>query len=300
MNYKYIFLIGILILLLMADNLIAKKNRTPLKSILINISKMKVIKLDQNKDRYKKLNNELKGAGLQITPELFYVVSGFITIILIILVTILSYIYKFNLYVNYKDLEAAAKILDKPSLTNINFNFNFNIILIIVIIMFFLPRLFLRYLTKFKRLIEDKEIVMLQTYTLILISSGKPPKDILKNLKERSKMFSDILDIAIKSYDSDPKKALIAARESTRNEGFEKIILSLESCVNNDRKTSIEFLSNNRKFIRDLRSINKVKKNSIKDIAGTFLLTILPFFIFAFMLSYPIFTHALKLIMNTM
>lgn len=295
MKLKYIILLLLLVTFISFEYAINKTKKTPLKIALINLSNSKIFALDKSKDYYKKLNRDLKGLGLNITPELFDVITFILVIITMISVVLLSYIYKLNLLVNYEELKAASELLGRPELIKINLGLNVNNILFSTLIMIVLPRLLLKLSVKFKLLLEEKEVIMLQTYALMMIKSGKPVKEILISLNERSRMFKRIFENTINGYSNDPNKALKNARDSTANIGFEKIIRALEQCLNNDRSISLQFLTNHRKLTKELKSLERNKKNTTKNIVSTLLL-IIPLLAFMFIFGYPIFSFSLKML----
>lgn len=295
MNIKYSLLLILLILLIIADYKANPRKKTPLKEILINLSKSKQFAMNKSKDNYLKLEKDLKEIGLNITPEYFRVITLLFSLISTVVVIIISYINKFNLIVNYENLVEASKILGKPELININFNLNLNIILTTLLITILLPRQILKLCVKFRFMLEENEILMLQTYTLMLIKSGKPVKEILFSLKDRSKMFKKIFEKTLNSFSTDPNGTLIKARLSTSNMGFEKIIRALEQCLNNDRDLSFKFLTEYRKSTKELKAIKNSKKNATKNIVSTILL-IVPLLAFVFIFGYPIFTYSLKML----
>lgn len=294
MKIKYIVLLSLIVILLSFDS-IENRKKISIKTLLIKLSKTKIFKLNNQKKYYKKLKKDLKGAGLRISPELFNVIRAYLIIVSICIVIIISYLNKFNMLLNIKELKAVAETLGTPDIAEIKFNLNLNMLYFTILIVMFLPRIILKLIIMFKSTLEEKEIPLLQTYTLMLIKANKPVKSVLECLMSRSKMFYDILNTAYKNYTIKPDLALLNARESTANEGFEKIIRALEQNINNDKETSLIFLDSNRRYMKELKSLNKFKKNTQKIILGTFFLG-LPLLAFFTILGYPIFNYALSMI----
>lgn len=297
MKIKYVILIIAILLIIIIDILVNGKKRISIKTIFINLSEHKIFKLNPNKDYYKKLKKDISASGLKITPEIYSVFVVFLVIITTISIILLSYLNKFNLILNIDELQKVAEMLDMPEIANINFSLDMGNILLIDLIVMILSRYVLKLFCDIKLALEDKEIIMLQTYTLMLIKANKPVKEILESLMERTKMFKNILQKTINNYSKDPKKALKEARESTGNIGFEKIIRALEQTLNNDNKKSLEYLNNQRNFTKEMRKIQKTQNNTKKGVISTLLL-IIPLFVLVFIAGYPYFRFSLKTLGN--
>ena len=110
-------------------------------------------------------------------------------------------------------------------------------------------------------------------------------------------MFKNILRKAVNTYSKDPNSALREVRESTSNKGFEKTMRALEQALVHDREVSIIFLRNHRKLTKELKELNRVKKNSMKSIISTLLL-IIPLLAFAFIAGYPFLVYSMKMLDN--
>lgn len=271
------------------------RRKTSFRERIERLSKTRLFKENKKGKSYKVLQENLTHLGIGITPEFFNAFSFVITIIAVIVVMIFELIYKINLMSNMDDLKEAAKILNDPSLLDVSFNYS--VIVITMVIMLILPRRILKLIVSIKSLMEENEVIMLQTYTLMMIKAGKPIKQILVSLMDRSKMFRHILRKAVNTYSKDPNSALKSVRESTSNKGFEKTIRALEQALVHDREVSIIFLKNHRKLTKELKELNRAKKNSMKSIISTLLL-IIPLLAFAFIAGYPFLVYSMKMLDN--
>ncbi|MGD9568157.1 MAG: hypothetical protein AB7V48_07485 [Sedimentibacter sp.] len=295
MKLIYLTLVIIAMLLLLLDSLLKTKNKTSASKILTDLSKHKLFKQDKESKSYKSLKKDLIGAGLNVSPELFNVSTMFLAVISVIVVVAVSYINKINLIINMDQLNAAAEALGMPELTEVNFNISINLVLYTFLAMLFLPRGILKLAGKFKLILEENEILMLQTYALMMIKANKPVKEILISLMNRSRMFKGILRKAVNTFSDDPDEALRNARESTGNQGFDKIIRALEQALNYDRNVSLQFLKNHRNLTKELGALNNIKKNNTKAMISTLLLVV-PLAALAFIAGYPFLNYAIKML----
>ncbi|GEM_PF-792696 len=297
MEVKSAVLTGAAMIMLLLDHRNNKmlKRKTSFRERVERLSKTKMFKENRKGKSYRVLQENLTHLGIGVTPEFFNAFSFVAALIAAAVVLVLELIYKLNLISNMEELKEAAKILNDPSLLEVSFNYG--IIVITMIIMIILPRRILKLIVSVKSLMEENEVIMLQTYTLMMIKAGKPIKQILVSLMDRSKMFKNILRKAVNTYSKDPNSALREVRESTSNKGFEKTIRALEQALVHDRDVSIIFLRNHRKLTKELKELNRVKKNSMKSIISTLLL-IIPLLAFAFIAGYPFLVYSMKMLDN--
>jgi nitrate reductase NapE component len=243
-----------------------------------------------------KLQSDLLQLGLG-TPEYFKALNVVIAFISVIIVVLLSYIYKLNMLVNIDELRVAAEVIGKPEIAHVDFSINLKAVVFTLLIMLVLPRQLLKVAVAVKSLMEENEVLMLQTYAMMMIKAGRPVKLILISLMDRSKLFKGVLKQAVNSFSEDPSRALRVARESAPNKGFDKTVRALEQALNHDRDVSLIFLKNHRQMTKELKALDRVRKNSIKTIVSTVLL-IIPLLTFAFIAGYPFVVYSMKILSN--
>jgi nitrate reductase NapE component len=243
-----------------------------------------------------KLQSDLLQLGLG-TPEYFRALNVVIAFVSVIVVIVLSYIYKLNMLFNIDELRVAAEVIGKPEIVQVDFSISLKTVVFVLMMMLVMPRQLLKVAVAIKSLMEENEVLMLQTYSMMMIKAGRPVKLILISLMDRSKLFKGVLRQAVNSFSEDPSKALQVARESTSNKGFDKTIRALEQALHHDRDISLIFLKNHRQMTKELKALDRVRKNSIKSIVSTILL-IIPLLTFAFIAGYPFVVYSMKILGN--
>lgn len=284
-----------MIIVMMDGNLNSRKKGS-FHQLIVSLSKTKAFETKNKDDSYLKLQHDLLQLGMG-TPEYFKALNLVVALISVIVVVLFNYIYKLNMFVNIEDLKVAAEAIGKPEIAQIDFSINIKVIMFTVIALLVLPRQLLKVAVAVKALMEENEVLMLQTYAMMMIKAGKPVKLILISLMDRSKLFKGVLRKAVNSFSEDPSKALRVARESTPNKGFDKTIRALEQALNHDRDVSLIFLKNHRQMTKELKALDRVRKNSIKSIVSTVLL-IVPLLAFAFIAGYPFLVYSMKILDN--
>lgn len=298
MQIKYIVLIIVAMIIVMIDGNLNTRKKGSFHQLIVSLSKTKAFETkDKDKDNnYLKLQHDLLQLGMG-TPEYFKALNLIVAIISIIVVVLFGYVYKLNMLVNIEDLKVAAEAIGKPEIAQIDFSINIKAIALTVIVLLVLPRQLLKVAVSIKALMEENEVLMLQTYAMMMIKAGKPVKLILISLMDRSNLFKAVLRKAVNSFSEDPSKALQVARENTQNKGFDKTIRALEQALNHDRDVSLIFLKNHRQMTKELKALDRVRKNSIKSIVSTVLL-IVPLLAFAFIAGYPFLVYSMKILDN--
>lgn len=296
MQIKYIVLIIIAMIIVMIDGNLNTRKKGSFHQLIVSLSKTKAFETKDKDNSYLKLQHDLLQLGMG-TPEYFKALNLIVAIISIIVVILFGYVYKLNMLVNIEDLKVAAEAIGKPEIAQIDFSINIKAVALTVIVLLVLPRQLLKVAVSIKALMEENEVLMLQTYAMMMIKAGKPVKLILISLMDRSNLFKAVLRKAVNSFSEDPSKALQVARESTQNKGFDKTIRALEQALNHDRDVSLIFLKNHRQMTKELKALDRVRKNSIKSIVSTVLL-IVPLLAFAFIAGYPFLVYSMKILDN--
>lgn len=300
MNY-YIISIVFAFILIIIDLITNQKKRKKLKlynlpSKLDNISKNKVISFMLRKresKQYIKIKKNLKQSGLNLSPEAFQVITLVIPILLIIIAVIMSYINKLNMLINIDKIIVVAEQLGKPELAEISFKLNKPIIVISALIGYFIPYGLLKIIILIRRAVSEREVLILQTYTIIMLKAEMPTKRILVSLYKRTKLFKKELETAVNNFSTNPNRTLRDLKENSFNDGFKKIIISLEQNLNNDKKIGLIYLQNNRTLGKDIAEQIRKRRTNKKNIIGI-LFMIVPLIALLAIGFYPWLVYALK------
>lgn len=306
-NIKVIYLIFLIIaLVLLVIDLVNNKKKDRLSKSysfldrLKRLSKNKFFKLFQDKPQsksYKKLKNDLIGAGIQISPEVFKTFSIIFTFFIVVCCILIKYLNIVNTIINFEQIKIAAERLNKPELLEISLQLNWISLLVIVLISYLIPYGVLKLIVLIRKGMSEKEVLKLQTYTIIMLKTQMPTKRILVCLHERADLFKEPLKIAVESFSTNPNKVLQDLKNSVKNENFKKIIISLEQNLNNDKKTSLIYLENHRKLGKEISKQLRIRKNTKKQLIGV-LLMIAPLAAFLAIGFYPWLVYTLKNINN--
>lgn len=198
-----------------------------------------------------------------------------------------------NILMNQKTLESLAKVLQDDTITAISFP-NIPAMIIISMISYFFPFFAIMLVRVFREKKAEKEAIMLQTYTLMLLNTKKNVRYILKVLYERSSIYKNVLRDCINTYSLNSEKALYDLKNSVDKPEFQSLVNALEKSLFNDREVSIKYLKNGRKIESNIRQITNQKRNKSKQIAGAILL-ILPIGTLCMVGGYPWLLWALKM-----
>ena len=296
MQVKYIVLILLAMVILFIDASFNKRRKVSLHHLAMSLSRTKAFQAKEKNDSYMKLQSDLLKLGLG-TPEYFKSLNVICAFISVAVVIVLSCIYKLNMLFNIDELRVAAEVIGRPEIAQIDFSVSLKTVIVTLLVVLVLPRQLLKVAVAIKSLMEENEVLMLQTYAMMMIKAGRPVKLILISLMDRSKLFKGVLRQAVNSFSEDPTRALQIARESTPNKGFDKTIRALEQALNHDRDVSLIFLKNHRQMTKELKALDRVRKNSIKSIVSTILL-IIPLLTFAFIAGYPFVVYSMKILGN--
>ncbi|NBI07586.1 hypothetical protein [Senegalia massiliensis] len=289
----YSVLISISILLLIIELIPQRKRKrvrdSPIGNKIRNLAKNKKMKWalsKENSKSYKRKSKLVKASGLNITTgmlEIISIMSPIVTILFMILIKITTEI---NNIINNNRLQEIAKKIGEENLSKVNFAISWEFIIIVCLLSYFLPSIVLRLYVVYRKTLGQNEIVMLQTYTIMMIRGGKPVKQILIGLMNRSNHFKSDLERAATNFSENPKKALIDLRERTANDDFRSIVISLEQMLTSSRSTSLRYIKNNRKYGKQLTKIARKKRDAKKTIF-MFILLVIPLMAFVLVGGYP-------------
>lgn len=248
-------------------------------------------KIDSKK--YNKTKKELRQAGLNLSVSAYEIINLIVPFVFIILSIIFNYINKINILINLEKIKEVAIKLGKPEMAEINFNLNITTLLLVGLLSYLLPNLILKILIVIRKNKGQKEVLMLQTYTIILLKAGVPTKRILIGLYNRSKIFKKELEISVNSFSTDPNNSLNKLKENVSNEGFKKIVISLKQNLNNDRKTSLVYLNNHRTLGKEINKNLRKRRNKKVGMIGI-LFMIVPLLALMAVGFYPWFVYMLN------
>jgi hypothetical protein len=187
---------------------------------------------------------------------------------------------------NLEQLKAVAKKIGKEDIAKVNTSVNIPFLLIVALISHKAPEWVLNVIISYRNAKGHKEVVMLQTYTIMMLKAGKSAKRILISLMERAKLYKEPLEIAVNSFSKNPDKALKELEESVGNKDFKKLCVALQQTLNYDREISLTYLQNHRVLGRELHKLNRKSKNTKKSLFGMVLL-IVPLLAFILVAGYP-------------
>ncbi|KXG73728.1 hypothetical protein [Thermotalea metallivorans] len=250
--------------------------------------------------KYKNLQSDLKKAGLRISPEAFLAITYIFPLVVVFLLIAIKYTNVINTLVNIEKVREVAENLNKPEIAQISLKITSTgwiFLLISALIANMLPKWVLKLIIEIKKGLGEKEILMLQTYTIIMLKVGKPVKQILISLYERASAYKEPLELAINTFSSDPNLALQTLKNSVASEGFGKICTALEQSLNYDRTISLAYLENHRILGKEINKQLRIRKNTRKKIIGV-LLMIFPLVALLAIGSYPWLIFTLKQIDN--
>ncbi len=288
----YLILLIASVILLLIDLIIKLRNKKILKSkkktkLLKSLEKISLkLKFKRNKS-YLKNEELLKDISLNFSVDMYYLLKIIFAITTVIVIIVVSYLNQVSIALN----------INKLSIYSLNLDMNVSTLIIAFLVSLILPDIVLRQVVKIKYVIAKKEILVLQTYTIMLIKAGKNVKDILKSLYERSNLFKNNFELALNTYSSAPNESLTILKDSTEIKSFKKIVIALEQCLNSDREVSLIFLRNSRKITKELNRLEKLRKDGNKKIFNTLML-ILPLAAWMAVSGYPWFVYVIKLINN--
>ncbi|WMJ77872.1 hypothetical protein RBQ61_02790 [Sedimentibacter sp. MB35-C1] len=251
---------------------------------------------DEDSNNYKVLQQKINNAGINISPETFQsirIIFPFMTTAFYILLNVINYV---NLHLNIDAVKEAAKLLNDQSILNIRLNIDIRVILVIYLISILLPGLILKFMSSTRIKLSQKESLTLLTYTVMLLRTPKPVKDILNSIYERADYFKLILERANNTFSTDSKKALDELMNSAPDKTeFENICIALQEAQNGDRRLSIVYLENHRNLAREVNKQIRIRKQTRNQGIGI-LAMMIPIAISIAIVGYPWLIYTIRAI----
>ena len=290
-------------LLLVITDLLSQKKKRRIRNIslisrLEEISRKKFIKWmhdKPNSEHYKKLKKQIKQAGFNVSPELIQFLSYVLPAIMFIFILAIKYTNMLNAMMNIEQLRKVAERIGDSAIAEVNTEINWALVLAGAFVFHFLPRGVLKAVGMFRGAKSHKEVIMLQTYTIMMLKTGKSVKQILITLMDRGDIFKASLEKAVNNYSHDPQSALKELKEDAGNKDFEKLVTALEQALKADRQISLKYLENHRVLGKELNRINRRGRNAKKSVVGL-LLMIFPLIALLLVGGYPWFIFSLKVL----
>lgn len=224
--------------------------------------------------------------------QVMSILSSFSVVALQILIYLCSI---FNIILHRSRLEVLAQNMG-PNILQIP-SFHIPQILVIGISSYFIPYVFFKLYGIFREKKAQREVMLLQTYTLMMLGTGKSIKYILEILLSRSNIYKESFRKCLHEYSLDPKKALDSMKDEISISGFTSMINALEKSLFYDREMAEIYLKNSRRLENNIKKINLQKSNKNKQMAGAILL-ILPLSACCIVGGYPWLILILKMMLN--
>jgi len=271
------------------------KCRNNIKIIDKLSSKLSKIQYKKDGKNYRELQQKIRNAGFHISPEIFQTIRLTLPLAVIVFYILFEVINYINLQVNIKDLTEAAKILNDETILNIHININGLVIILIVFVTLLIPDLIIKFMAEIRTISSKKESLILQTYTIMLLKTAKPVKQILISLYERADFFKPQLELALNKFSADPDKALAELQNSAPQNDFKNICIALLQAMNSDRKLSIMYLENHRNLAREVNKQIRIRNQTRKQGLGV-LVMMVPLLLTIAIVGYPWLMYTIKAI----
>lgn len=165
----------------------------------------------------------------------------------------------------------------------------------IAILAYGVPFLLIYVYGMFRSKKAEKEIILLQTYAIMMMNTKKNIRYILETLYDRSNIYKEPLRECLQNYSIDPYEALQTLKISVLKPEWHSLINALEKSLFNDRDMAMQYLKSSRRLESNMRKIYLQKKNKNKEITGAILL-IIPLVTLCMVCGYPWFLLALKML----
>lgn len=302
MSVGIVATIGGAILLLLSDVVMSRRKRRirnyPLLLKFDETSKSKYVRWLHERPEskgHKKLKKLIKESGLKVSPESVQLFSYLLPGFMFAFFLAIKYTNVLNTMANIEELRRVAEIVGDNSIAQVNTQVNWALILSAAFAFHYAPRGMLKILALYRAAKSQKEVLMLQTYAIMMLKTGKSVKQVLITVMDRSTVFKGPLEKAVNNYSYNPQLALKELRLDVGNKGFEKLVIALEQAINSDKEISIRYLENHRVLGKEIERINRRGKNARKSMMGI-LLMIFPLLMLLIVGGYPWFVFSLKVI----
>ena len=245
--------------------------------------------------KYRKKKSALERANINLSPEAYDTISLMVPLIVFVLAIAVQASNLINARLNLDQLKRIAELIGDSSYAEVKFKINWIMTIALSIATVFLPSAFLKILEMYWQSVSHNEIVMLQTYTIMMLRTRQSIKSILMTLQERAIHFKPQLQMAVNSYSQNPYLSLQELRKSAGGPEFEKIVISLEQALKYDRDISIQYMESHRTLGKELSRIALKERNEKKKVFGLLMLTF-PLLMMFTLAGYPWVIFTLKAI----
>lgn len=293
----YVVLLMISIIALALSIKPKKKLKSRNNKGLLESLNNKFTKLHYQKDsrNYVKLKQKIIKAGLIMSPETYQTVRLILPGMIMVIYILFKVINYINLQLSIEALTEAAKVLNDESILNIGLNINFLVVFLIGLISLVLQGLILFFMGKIRAGISGREALILQTYTIMLLKTTKPVKQILISIYERADYFKSILETAVNKFSAAPEEALEELKNSTPKSNFSNICITLQQALNGDRQLSITYLENHRNLAREVNKQIRIRNQTRNQGIGI-LIMMIPLIVSIAIVGYPWLVFTIKAI----
>ncbi len=294
--YVMLLLIIITILVLSFKSTKKLRNRNNKKILESLNNKLSRLHYKKGSDNYYKLQQKLLKAGLTISPETYQTLKLIMPVLAMITYILLKLINYINLKMGIDNLAEVARILNDESILNINFKIDFLFVLLIGITTFLLQGALPFFMAKVREKANKKEELILQTYTIMLLKTSKPIKDILVSLSERADYFKPLLKTASEKFSTDQVGALKDMKNSAPQKSeFLNICIALNQSLSGDRKLSGMYLESQRHMSREINKQVRIRKQIRNQGIGILIMSI-PIAISIAVVGYPWLIYTIRAI----
>ena len=296
--YKILLLISCLLFLLSFKKKKKIKRKVNFQDIETKLNNsLRLFQYKKGSKEYQNLEKKLKIAGINLKPETYCSLNFLISVCAVVIFVVFRIFGYFNKLVNIDMITKAAEVLNDPNLLDIRLSVSLPDVLIVFLIAYALPNIIIKITGILRRAAAEKEILLLQSYTVIMLRTGIPVKEILYNLSLRAKIYRPDIDMAVKKFSTNPESTLKELKESSTNNNFRKTCIALEQALKTDKDFSLAYLEKNRTITREINKQYRLRKNKRNEIIGTLLL-IFPLLMLVAIGAYPWIIYILGLLNN--
>lgn len=294
-------IISIVSFMIVMDN--KKRGKSLSLNFWINIDRysenefIRKLMFDENDKVCKSFKNVIKTAGIpKLTLIRFQTISLLSVFYAFFMQIIIWFTNVSNIILNKQKLTILAEKMLSPDMANIP-KLDLVSIVLISLMAYGLPFLFVFIYGMFRSKKAEKEIILLQTYALMMMNTNKNVKYILETLYERSNIYKESFRECLQHYSIDPEEALQILKSSVLKSEWQSLTNSLEKSLFNDREMAVKYLKSSRRLEANMRKIYMQRKTKNKELTGAVLL-ILPLATLCMVCGYPWFLLALKMMGN--
>lgn len=198
-----------------------------------------------------------------------------------------------NILLNKKKITILAEKMLSPEMASMP-KLDLVSVISISLLAAIVPYLFISIYGMFRSKKAEKEIILLQTYALMMMNTNKNIKYVIETLYERSDIYKESFRECLQIYSIDPYEALQKLKNSVVKSEWQSLANSLEKSLFNDREMAVKYLKSSRRLESNMRKIYLQRKTKNKELTGAILL-ILPLATLCMVCGYPWFLLAMKM-----